>query len=196
MSLRLSGGRRLQSPPGDIARPTPSRVRQAVMNMLQHELPGCSWLDLCCGSGVMACEAIQRGARRVVAVDQDRRLVATARANLELVAASRTPAADVTVVQQEVVRWLRAGQRSSSDRGPEERSFELIYADPPYAADLYQPLMQAVWSGDWLRRGGRLLLECATAARPEITAGWHLAQERRYGTTTVLILDRDWSSPG
>ena len=68
MSLRLSGGRRLQSPPGNTVRPTSSRVRLAVMNLLAAELPGCRWLDLCCGSGVMACEALQRGAREVVAV--------------------------------------------------------------------------------------------------------------------------------
>ena len=46
MSLRLSGGRKLQSPPGSTARPTPARVRQAVMNMLNADLSGCSWLDL------------------------------------------------------------------------------------------------------------------------------------------------------
>lgn len=184
MSLRLSGGRRLQSPPGDIARPTPSRVRLALMNMLQRELPGCSWLDLCCGSGVMACEAIQRGAQRIVAVDQDRRLVTTARTNLELVAASRTPAPEVTVVQQDVLRWLRSG------KGTHHQGFELIYADPPYRAGLYQPLMEAVMSGDWLRPEGRLLLECATNEVPQVVPGWQLLQERRYGSTTVLVLNR------
>ena len=85
MSLRLSGGRRLQSPPGSAARPTPSRVRLALMNILARQLPGCRWLDLCSGSGVMACEALQRGAAVVVAVDQDRRNAAVARTNLEAV---------------------------------------------------------------------------------------------------------------
>ena len=70
MSLRLSGGRRLQSPPGSAARPTAARVRLAVMNLLAAEIPGCRWLDLCSGSGVMACEALRRGASEVVAVEQ------------------------------------------------------------------------------------------------------------------------------
>ncbi|MFM7362202.1 MAG: RsmD family RNA methyltransferase, partial [Cyanobium sp.] len=56
MSLRLSGGRRLQSPPGSLARPTSSRVRLAVINLLGARLAGCRWLDLCSGSGAMACE--------------------------------------------------------------------------------------------------------------------------------------------
>ncbi|MBM5794489.1 MAG: 16S rRNA (guanine(966)-N(2))-methyltransferase RsmD, partial [Cyanobacteria bacterium K_DeepCast_0m_m1_088] len=83
MSLRLSGGRLLQSPPGSSARPTPSRVRLAVMNMLAADLPGCRWLDLFSGSGVMGCEALQRGAAAVVAVDQQRAMASTSRINLE-----------------------------------------------------------------------------------------------------------------
>ena len=195
MSLRLSGGRKLQSPPGSTARPTPARVRQAVMNMLNADLPGCSWLDLCCGSGVMACEAIQRGARRVVAVDQDRRMAATARSNLSLVAAAQTPPAEVMVVQQEVLRWLRQGASGSvagwaDESGAGHSGFDLIYADPPYASGLYQQLSEAIAAGGWLNAGGLLLLECASSEVPAIGAGWTVLKQKRYGTSTVLILTR------
>jgi 16S rRNA G966 N2-methylase RsmD len=196
MSLRLSGGRRLQSPPGSTARPTPARVREAVMNMLSSELPGSSWLDLCCGSGVMACEALQRGARRVVAVDQDRRMVATARNNLTAVAAAQSPPATVTVVQNEVLRWLGQGLASGwgmASPGPdgavvETPGFDLIYADPPYASGLYAPLCKAIADGRWLKAGGLLLLECASAEPPAIDPPWQLQRGRRYGTSTVLLL--------
>lgn len=181
MVLRLSGGRRLQSPPGDTARPTPSRVRRAVMNMLAAELPGASWLDLCCGSGVMGCEALQRGVRRVLAVDQDRRMAATARHNLELVAAQQQPAATVQVVPQEVIGWLNQGNRSGEP-------FELIYADPPYAAGIYPQLAAAVLDGHWLQDDGVLLLECATAQPPSLPEGWSLIKQKRYGTSSVLML--------
>ena len=132
MSLRLSGGRKLQSPPGEIARPTASRVRLAVMNMLAAELPGAHWLDLFCGSGVMGCEALLRGAAQVVAVEQDRRISAIARSNLETVASGLEPRPTLRVVQQEVIRWLEA---------PQGEGFDLVYADPPYAAGLYLSLI-------------------------------------------------------
>jgi len=181
MSLRLSGGRKLQSPPGSTARPTPSRVRQAVMNMLAQELPGASWLDLCCGSGAMGCEALQRGAGRVLAVDHDRRMVATARQNLELVAAGLASRPDVQVVQSDVLRWLHQGNRTADP-------FDLIYADPPYAAGLYPQLSAAVSSGGWIRADGLLMLECASADPAAVPGGWQLLKEKRYGTSTVLVL--------
>ncbi len=182
MSLRLSGGRKLQSPPGLTARPTPARVRQAVMNMLAADLTDCRWLDLCSGSGVMACEALQRGAAQVVAIEQDRRNAAVARSNLQAVAAA-LDGREVRVHQGEVLRWLQAGRSASG-----YPRFTLIYADPPYAAGLYPALQDAVRQGDWLEPTGELLLECASAALPEINEGWELLAQRRYGTTTVLRL--------
>ena len=77
MALRLSGGRRLHSPKGEVARPTTARVRQAVMNMFAVELRGCRWLELCGGSGVMACEALQRGAAAVLLVEKILQMVET-----------------------------------------------------------------------------------------------------------------------
>ena len=192
MSLRLSGGRRLQSPPPNGARPTPARVRQAVMNMLASELPGCSWLDLCCGSGAMACEALQRGAARVVAVDRDRRHAALARANLEAVAAglasSRGQPPAVQVHHCEALLWLRNNR--SSAIAIERNSFDLIYADPPYAAGLYEALAAAVHQGDWLRADGQLLLECGTSLLPPVPGNWELVDQRRYGSTTLLRLKK------
>ncbi len=184
MSLRLSGGRKLQSPQGLTARPTPARVRQAVMNMLAAELPGCRWLDLCSGSGVMACEALQRGAARVVAVEQDRRNAAVARANLQAVA-DGLGSRDVMVRQSEVLRWLRSGREGSG-----EEPFDLIYADPPYGAGIYGTLAEAVRLGDWISPAGELLLECGSAAVPELPQSWRLIDERRYGSTMVLRLQQ------
>lgn len=187
MSLRLSGGRRLLSPPGSLARPTAARVRQAVMNVLAGRLPECHWLDLCCGSGVIGCEALQRGAARLVAVERDARIAAVARRNLEAVAAARRPQPQLQVVRQEVLRWLEPGSQA---RG-QTPGFDLIYADPPYQAGLYDALASAVRKGLWLRPDGLLLLECSTDNIPALAPGWRSVDLRRYGGTAVLILAAD-----
>ena len=183
MTLRISGGRKLLSPPGEIARPTASRVRLAVMNLLGPELPGCRWLDLCCGSGVMACEAIQRGADAVVAIEQDRRIAAIAKANLEAVAQGSPGESHFWVHCSDVKRWLA--------RGAGDGAFDLIYADPPYAAGLYGAIAAGVSRGGWLKPNGVMVWECATTKPPNLPTGWQLADQRRYGSTSVMILRLD-----
>lgn len=201
MSLRLSGGRRLQSPPGATARPTAARVRLAVMNLLASELPGCHWLDLCCGSGLMGCEALQRGAAAVLAVERDRRIAAVAAANLKAVAASQAGDGEpprVQVVEQEVLRFLRspAGKANDAPGGEPARRHDLIYVDPPYASGLHGPVAAAVAAGGWLAASGTLIWECASSAIPPVPQGWKLLDERRYGSTTVVLLGQDNDSLG
>ncbi|MCP9915001.1 16S rRNA (guanine(966)-N(2))-methyltransferase RsmD [Cyanobium sp. ATX 6F1] len=184
MSLRLSGGRKLISPPGEIARPTTARVRLAVMNLLAPDLAGARWLDLFCGSGVMGCEALQRGAAAVVGIERDRRVAAAARRNLEAVALARSLASEppsTQLVAQEALGWLE-----SAPVAP----FDLIYADPPYATELYGPVAEWVARRGWLVEGGRMLWECSSKAIPELPKGWTLQDQRRYGGTSVLILSR------
>ena len=200
MSLRLSGGRKLDSPVGQVARPTPARLRLAVMNILAGRLAGSAWLDLFCGSGVMACEALQRGAAQVVAVDQDRRMVATARRNLEAVAqgVATGPGLAPLVVQREVIGWLASGIQGSGIKGsgikgsgiqaPNADGFDLIYADPPYAAGLYGKVAAAVAAGGWLRPEGLMLWECSTKEFPPVPVGWELKDQRPYGSSTLLQL--------
>ncbi len=176
--LRLSGGRRLLSPPGLVARPTASRVRLAVMNLVADQLPGCRWLDLCCGSGVMACEALLRGAALAVAVEQDRRIAAVARANLEAVDQERA-----RVICQEARRWLAPGPATDGHR------FDLIYLDPPWPAGLHGPLTEAVAAGGWLAPGGTLIWECDSTAPPALPAGWQERRRRTYGGSSVVLLE-------
>jgi len=176
--LRLSGGRRLLSPPGLLARPTAARVRLAVMNLVADQLPGCRWLDLCCGSGVMACEALLRGAALAVAVEQDRRIAAVARTNLAAVGQERA-----RVICQEARRWLASGPASEGHR------FDLIYLDPPWPAGLHGPLTEAVARGGWLAPGGTLIWECDSTAPPSLPAGWRERRRRSYGGSSVVLLE-------
>jgi 16S rRNA (guanine966-N2)-methyltransferase len=190
MVLRISGGRRLRSPAGLATRPTPARVRLAVMNILAPRLAGSRWLDLCCGSGAMACEALQHGVATVVGVEADRQTADLARSNLAAVAHGLPHRPELRVEIAEVVRWLARG------RAPDSRPFEVIYADPPYGADLYEPIARAVMQGGWLAADGLLLLECGRNNQPCCPDGWQArGRARTYGQTCVLVLEPAISPP-
>ncbi len=61
-------GRKIDLPPGPI-RPTSSRAREAVFNILSNEIIDARFLDLFAGSGIMSLEAVSRGASDALAVD-------------------------------------------------------------------------------------------------------------------------------
>ena len=180
--LRLTGGRKLRSPKGDDTRPTTARVREAVMIILGPRLRRSHWLDLCSGSGVMGCEALQRGALRVVAVERQSGAAAICRSNLNATAKGQPEPTQTVVVQRDLVPWLERG-RPDDDPG-----FDLVYFDPPYASNLYSRGLDALVSGQWLRPDALVLCEHADKQKPAIPEGWRDLDQRRYGSSGVLFL--------
>jgi 16S rRNA (guanine966-N2)-methyltransferase len=163
------GGRRIRTPRGarDL-RPTTERVREAIFSML-GELSGARVLDLFCGTGALAIEALSRGAAEATLVDTR---PATARRNLEdlgLTERART-------VRSDAVRFLRRA---------EEGSFHLVLCDPPYrladrlTSDL-DPLIRRV-----VADGGRVLIE--SSPDNPLQMSLPLVTERTYGDTMVRI---------
>jgi 16S rRNA (guanine(966)-N(2))-methyltransferase RsmD len=129
MSLRIYGNRLLKTVPGQQTRPTSARVREAIFNIWQGSISGCRWLDLCAGAGSMSAEALCRGASEVVAIEQSGRACGIIQENLAKVANDDQ---SFQVLRGDVVKQLKnlAGQQ-----------FDRIYFDPPYASDLYQPVI-------------------------------------------------------
>jgi 16S rRNA (guanine966-N2)-methyltransferase len=161
------GGRRIRVPRGDV-RPTTERVREAIFSIL-GEVAGARVLDLFCGSGALAIEALSRGAAEATLVDTR---PATARRNLEALGlAERT-----RTVRSDAARFLRRAEPSS---------FDLVLCDPPYrladrlAGDL-DPLIRRA-----LANGGRVMVE--TSPDRPLPLGLPLVTERGYGDTLIRI---------
>ena len=178
----MIGGRRLRSPQGQGTRPTTARVREALMNMLAGVLEDAHWLDLFSGSGVMGCEAIQRGASRVWAVENNARVAAICRQNLELVAASREEPIEIRVIRKDLMPWLEAGRPENVE------PFSLVYVDPPYAAGQYQATLDGLRTRNWLSNDALVICEHASHDRLDPPPGWTEVDRRRYGTSALLFL--------
>lgn len=133
MSLRIYGNRLLKTLPGQETRPTSARVREAIFNIWQGSIFGCRWLDLCAGSGSMSAEALCRGAAEVVAIEQSGRAWGIIQENLAKVANDDQ---SFQVLRGDVVKQLKILVSQQFDR-----QFDRIYFDPPYASDLYQPVI-------------------------------------------------------
>lgn len=147
MALRIYGNRPLKTVPGQTTRPTLAKVREAVFNIWQGHIEGCRWLDLCAGNGTMGAEALCRGASVVVGIEQSGRACGIIRDNWQTVA---KPDQTFQVIQGDVVKRLPllAGQE-----------FDHIYVDPPYASDVYDPIIQAIAHFHLLASDGELAVE-------------------------------------
>jgi 16S rRNA G966 N2-methylase RsmD len=96
------------------------------------------------------------------------------------VAAGLSGAPEVAVHCSEVLRFLAATA---------PQPFDLIYADPPYAAGLYAGMAAGVASGGWLAAEGTLVFECSATNLPAPPPGWRLRDQRRYGSCALLLLE-------
>jgi len=167
-SVRIVGGRwrGTRLPVADAAglRPTADRVRETLFNWLQPALPGARVLDLFAGSGALGLEAVSRGAREAVLVERDARLAASLRETVARLQAGD----DIRIAQADALAWLRASV--PFDVAPFIGAFDIVFVDPPYAADLWQPVLDALPA--WLADGAWLYLEGPAAAPPPAGADW------------------------
>jgi len=168
-------GRKVSVPDIPGVRPTPSKARQAMFNIL-GSVNGLSLLDLFSGSGLMALESLSRGAESVVSIDKDRRIVdrlESIRRDWDLEGSWQAVCGDV----QTALTRLQG------------RHFDLIFADPPYGKGI-SDLLPA-----WLDAAGvscdQLIIEEESRAAPIWPAGWTERQVRRYGGTCLHFLDKE-----
>ena len=144
-------GRRLKELQGMETRPTTDRVKEALFNIVQFELPGRQVLDLFAGTGQLGIEALSRGAARCTFVDQRRDAAALVRENLKLTGLSQ----QARVVQGEALSFL------ASDR---ER-YHLVFLDPPYQTELLENALKKIAEIDILMENGIIICESPSFIR-------------------------------
>ncbi|MGH9120014.1 MAG: 16S rRNA (guanine(966)-N(2))-methyltransferase RsmD [Acidimicrobiales bacterium] len=167
-------GRRLVAPRGRDTRPTSDRVREALFNALGSldVVDGARVLDLFAGSGALGIEALSRGAAHATFVERDERAVEAIWANL--VATGLTDRSVVT--PHEVQSWL--------GRRPGPGPFDLVLADPPYAFDDWDTLLDAAAE----LPVEVVVIESDRAVDPG--GKWLVVREKSYGSTVVSIVRR------
>jgi 16S rRNA (guanine966-N2)-methyltransferase len=167
------GRMRLTSPQGDHVRPTQSKVRESLFNRIQYEIEGATFLDLFAGSGIMGLEALSRGAQRVTLVERHPASLKAIKANISLLKAEQ----EVELFSCDVFSTLEQLAKKG-------RSFDYIFADPPYYQGLGEKTLVEVDRLNLLKNEGTLWIEEAQA-HPQETALTRLSfiREKKMGRT-------------
>jgi len=161
-------GRRIHFPDMPALRPTPDRVRETLFNWLQHSIADARVLDLFAGSGALGLEALSRGARQAVFVEQ---FPAAARALQEqLVRLGAAPKG--RILQMGAARYLRT---------PGE-PFDIAFLDPPFGTNALAEYIPLLDTGDWLKVGSLVYLENERSAGvPALPGHWELLKSKSAG---------------
>jgi 16S rRNA (guanine966-N2)-methyltransferase len=166
-------GRTLVAPRGWKVRPTSDRVREAVFSALGG-VGGARVLDLYCGTGALAIEALSRGAESAVLVDRDTR---PALGNVERLGLGER----AKPIRDDVGRWL-----ASRSGDPTAERFDLVFVDAPYRlADRVGQELNAHLPS-LLAAGGRAIVE-SSARRPLRIESLEQLRQRRYGAADVAF---------
>jgi len=150
-------------------RPTASRTREALFNILQG-VEGFRMLDLFAGSGIMGLEAVSRGASCVTAIElasSQAKMIARSYKAMGVDSKLRLIEASVFALKKDVVCA--------------EGGFDLIYADPPFKDMDYPDLRPFI---EWLNPGGVAVFEAPSRKLPV----WaDEGRVRRYGESSLII---------
>jgi 16S rRNA (guanine(966)-N(2))-methyltransferase RsmD len=161
-------------------RPTADRVRETLFNVLGQSLDGLTVLDLYAGTGALGLESASRGAERAVLVDSGREALALCRANIDALGFK----AKVELVASPVTRALAM-------LGGRGERFSIIFADPPYAAEVVTQLLEGIAAQGLLAEDGVIVLEHAKREpAPEAHAGFERFDQRKFGDTLVSLYRR------
>lgn len=179
--MRIVGGqfrgKQLVAPKTDAIRPTADRLRETVFNVLAHAygdpVRDARVADLFAGTGALGLEAMSRGARFALFVDDGAEARGLIRANIDAMnLGGRT-------------RLFRRDATKLGTIGPIE-PFSLIFLDPPYNRGLAEPTLISLRDGGWLTPNALVVVEEAAALT--VPAGFEMLEVREYGETKVGFL--------
>jgi 16S rRNA (guanine(966)-N(2))-methyltransferase RsmD len=171
-------GVNLKTPDGMQTRPTADRVKEALFSIINFDVPNTSVLDLFGGTGQLGIEALSRGAKNVVFVDESDKACTLIRENLR-----RTKMEEQgRVVRNDYLSFLRTTQES----------FDIIFLDPPYAEVFLENALKCITEIDILHSGG--IIVCERPVGKEIPweyAGYQRSKDYKYGNTIITLYRKD-----
>lgn len=170
-------------------RPTTSKVRQAVFNLINHGkflqevdfldeenqslLEGRTIADIFCGTGIVSFEAISRGVEKSILIDLSEQNIACARNN-----AKNLGVTDKCILLRADATQLPRAQYQC----------DVVFLDPPYSRNLLQPAIKSIIENNWVRVGGVIIAEHSKKEEPAETPKLKILDSRKYNNSKITIL--------
>lgn len=161
-------------------RPTTDRIKETLFNMIQMEVPGCYFLDLFSGSGAIALEAVSRGARKAVLVENNRKAAACIQDNINFTKFNSS--CDLKVM--DAVTAIRTLER--------KYVFDIIYMDPPYKKELEPEVLESLAVSSIVNEDTLIIIETDINRDVSVfeTADFYITRQKKYKTNQHVFLKK------
>ena len=167
-------GIQLKTPEGMNTRPTTDRVKEALFSIIHFDIPGARVLDLFGGTGQLGIEALSRGAKSAVFVDQREEACRLIKENLKRTKLEQ----DAKVVRGDYLEYL----------GRCREQYDIILLDPPYAEVFLENALKKITEIDILQSGGIIVAERPLGKElPWEFDGYERARDYKYGKILLTI---------
>jgi 16S rRNA (guanine966-N2)-methyltransferase len=181
MRVIAGSARRLKlvAPYGLDTRPTQDIIKETLFNIIQGDVPGSVFLDLCAGSGAIGIEALSRGAKKAYFVENGREACACIQKNLH-----------TTHFEEEAI--LLKQDALSALRHIHEKEVDIIYVDPPYEAQTVHDILHSLAAERFVTENTLIIVESSLdtdfSYLPEI--GLQLVREKDYKANRHLFIKK------
>lgn len=181
----ISGSARrllLKTIDGMDTRPTTDRIKETLFNMMQNDLYGCTFLDLFSGSGAIGIEALSRGAKQAVFVENNPKAVMCIRENLKIT--HLEPGA--MVLNCDVLQALSRLE----DKGI---VFDFVFMDPPYNQLLEKEVLTHLSESALIDEDTLIIVEASKETDGGYLSelGFVLQKEKVYKTNKHLFITKE-----
>ena len=173
-----SKGRKLATPPDRAIRPTSDRVKGSIFNSLGNDVAGKLVLDLFAGTGNLGCEALSRGAKKVVFVEKGKHALSIINKNLLLCGMHSS----AEVLNSDVNRAIRILHEQGA-------MFDLLLMDPPYRKGFLPSALSELEIRRIYHQESILVIQHdRREPLPDISESWTVLRQRRMGDTLISFL--------
>ncbi len=171
----------LKSIEGRDTRPTTDRIKETLFNILQTGIAGSRFLDLFAGSGQIGLEALSRGAKHAVFVDNSKKACACIADNIRF---TRMEACS-TLLTMEVSGALRTLEG--------KEPFDYIFMDPPYHSGMEREVLAYLASSALLCGDGIVIVEAAVDTDFSYVQelGLYIEREKIYKTNKHIFVSKE-----
>ena len=161
-------------------RPTTDKIKETLFNILQADIPGCYFLDLFAGSGQIGLEAISRGARKAVFVENSKKASACIDDNIKFTKFTE----EASLMTMDV--------RSAISMLEGKYQFDIIFMDPPYNKDLEKEVLALLSHSSIVKPDTIIIVEasCDTEFDDVEEYGFELTRYKKYKTNAHAFLRR------